>query len=133
MSQVISSADMIVIMKKGQVMWMGNSREFSMSSLSIHPPIEGNNDSAEIDSTRTALKGEHSHLLEKDGVHINECVKETIEEEQRLKGRVEISVYKSAFPLTLLAFYMFPGFRILYFFSTLTENIQASVAGSSLS
>nr|QGP74118.1 ABCC transporter [Sedum alfredii] len=90
--QVISAADMIVIMDKGHVKWMGNSREFSKSS--VHSSVEGRDDSAEIDSSRAALRVELSPSLEKDGVHVNESEKETIEEEQRVKGRVEISVYK---------------------------------------
>ncbi|CAM8929378.1 unnamed protein product [Rhodiola kirilowii] len=87
----ISSADMIVIMDKGYVKWVGNSREYIITS-SIYPSLQvGDHISSEIESS---LEVGQTPSLEKDFVHINESEKEMVEEEQRMKGRVEMSIYK---------------------------------------
>uniref|UniRef100_A0A7N0ZU15 ABC-type xenobiotic transporter n=2 Tax=Kalanchoe fedtschenkoi TaxID=63787 RepID=A0A7N0ZU15_KALFE len=91
--QAISSADMIVLMERGHVKWVGNSQDFSMS-FSEYPSVEVSDNGSDIDHHRPALGVGQSRSLEKDVVYINESEKEIVEEEQRMKGRVEISVYK---------------------------------------
>ncbi|XP_022998363.1 ABC transporter C family member 13 isoform X3 [Cucurbita maxima] len=97
--QAIYSADMVIVMDKGKLKWVGNPSNLSGSSyvafsklneLDTTVRIQGQN-SQIIESTDT-----HKHLVdEKDDKNASNGVTETIDDEMRKEGRVQFSVYKN--------------------------------------
>ncbi|KAG5115089.1 hypothetical protein JHK82_038358 [Glycine max] len=97
--QAISSADMIVVMDKGRIKWMGNSADFPISSYTEFSPLN------EIDSalhnhrqscsTNLSSKSKEQSLPNSDIVHVLEGAEEIVEVELRKEGKVELGVYKS--------------------------------------
>ncbi|PON77820.1 ATP-binding cassette containing protein [Parasponia andersonii] len=96
--QAISSADMVVIMDKGHVKWVGSSTDLSVSSYSAFSPLN------ELD-TDSHIYGQESDmdnrtedtqklLLERNTVCASKGAQEIIEDEVRKEGRVELTVYK---------------------------------------
>ncbi|XP_037494972.1 ABC transporter C family member 13 isoform X2 [Jatropha curcas] len=97
--QAISSADMIVVMDKGYVKWVGSSADLPISSYSAFSPqnefdtlpyVQGQ----EI-SIVTSIEGRKSLTGEKESSHISEDAQEIVEVEIRKEGRVELAVYKN--------------------------------------
>ncbi|KAL5152694.1 ABC transporter C family member 13 [Glycine soja] len=97
--QAISSADMIVVMDKGRIKWMGNSADFPISSYTEFSPLN------EIDSalhnhrqscsTNLSSKSKEQSLPNSDIVHVLEGAEEIVEVELRKEGKVELGVYKN--------------------------------------
>ncbi|XAR50466.1 Xenobiotic-transporting ATPase [Bertholletia excelsa] len=95
--QAISSADIIVIMDKGHVKWMGQPVDLPTSSLEFYSLKEfeissqvqmrgkGGNTSAETDV---------SVSLESDCTNVSEGTQQVIGDELRKEGRVDPTVYK---------------------------------------
>nr|AIU41639.1 ABC transporter family protein [Hevea brasiliensis] len=97
--QAISSADMIVVMDKGHVKWVGSSADLSVSSFSAFSPqndfdILPNLQGQEL-SKNTSIEGRKSFSLEEEFIHISEEAQEIVEVEQRKEGKVELAVYKN--------------------------------------
>ncbi|XP_058004711.1 ABC transporter C family member 13 isoform X3 [Hevea brasiliensis] len=97
--QAISSADMIVVMDKGHVKWVGSSADLSVSSFSAFSPqndfdILPNVQGREL-SKNTSIEGRNIFSLEEEFIHISEEAQEIVEVEQRKEGKVELAVYKN--------------------------------------
>lgn len=97
-SQAISSADMVVVMDKGQVKWIGNSADLAVSSYSGFWSTNEFDTSLHMQkqeiSTNASSANKQSLLQEKDVISVSDEVQEIIEAEQRKEGRVELTVYK---------------------------------------
>ncbi|CAK7336312.1 unnamed protein product [Dovyalis caffra] len=97
--QAISSADVVVVMDKGHVKWVGNSADLAVSSYSSFSPQ--NEFDALLDVQRKELsmgdsiKVSHNHLPEMVSNQVLEEVQEIIEVESRQVGKVELAVYKN--------------------------------------
>ncbi|XP_019052127.1 PREDICTED: ABC transporter C family member 13 isoform X2 [Nelumbo nucifera] len=96
--QAISSADMIVVMDKGLVKWVGRLAELSSSPCSMLLK-ESTFFSSELpkkeSSTSTSCQAEQNGLLSRDDIDIPEEAQEAIERELRKEGKVEFTVYKN--------------------------------------
>lgn len=96
--QAMSSADMIVVMDKGHIKWMGSSADFPISSYTAFSPLN------EIDSTlqnhrqsfntNSSSKSKEQTLPDRAIMHALEGAEEVIEVELRKEGKVELGVYK---------------------------------------
>ncbi|KAK9281952.1 hypothetical protein L1049_004861 [Liquidambar formosana] len=97
--QAITSADMIVVMDKGHVKWVGSSAELSVSSYSVFSSLNVPNEASQVQrqgcSTNTSTEPKQSLHLERDIIPLSEGAQEVIEVELRKKGRVELTVYKN--------------------------------------
>ncbi|KAJ0008012.1 hypothetical protein Pint_30337 [Pistacia integerrima] len=96
--QAISSADMIIVMDKGHVKWVGNSDELAVSMYSGFSSLN------EFDtlymqrqecSTSACIQDKPNHPEEKDVVSVLDGAPDILEVEQRKEGRVELTVYKN--------------------------------------
>ncbi|XP_044487071.1 ABC transporter C family member 13 isoform X3 [Mangifera indica] len=96
--QAISSADMIVVMDKGRVTWVGNSDELAVSMYSGFSSLN-EFDTLHIQrkecSTSTCTQDKPDHLKEMDVVSVLDGAQDILEVEQRKEGRVELIVYKN--------------------------------------
>ncbi|OAY37002.1 hypothetical protein MANES_11G066800v8 [Manihot esculenta] len=97
--QAISSADMIVVLDKGHVKWVGSSADLSVSSYSAMSPhnefdISPNVQEQEL-RISTSIEGRKSYTLEKEFIHTSEEAQEIVEVELRKEGKVELAVYKN--------------------------------------
>ncbi|XP_060667308.1 ABC transporter C family member 13 isoform X2 [Ziziphus jujuba] len=97
--QAMSSADLIIVMDKGQVKWIGNSTDLSVSSYSAFSPLNeldtiGHNQGQEY-GMDTGTEVEQKSLIEENTASASEVVQEIIEVEARKEGRVELTVYKN--------------------------------------
>ncbi|XP_050286789.1 ABC transporter C family member 13 isoform X1 [Quercus robur] len=96
--QAISSADLVVLMEKGHVKWVGSSADLSVSSYSAFSPLNEFDTSLHIQRQECSMaantEGKQS-LLEKSTTHVSEEAEEIIEVELRKEGRVELTVYKN--------------------------------------
>ncbi|KAJ6346888.1 hypothetical protein OIU76_003553 [Salix suchowensis] len=97
--QAISSADMVVVMDKGQVTWVGSSVDLAVSSYSAFSPQNEFDALSDVQgkelSMADIIQVSHSHLPERESNHVSEEVQEIIEAESRKEGRVELAVYKN--------------------------------------
>nr|XP_043635452.1 ABC transporter C family member 13 isoform X2 [Erigeron canadensis] len=97
--QAIFAADMIVIMDKGQVKWVGSPTECSTSSYASLFRTEEFNTSSETklqgESGDTCMEVEESVMLKSEGVDIMDTTDNIIGVEERKEGRVETTVYMS--------------------------------------
>lgn len=95
--QAISSADMIVVMDKGRVTWVGNSDELAVSMYSGFSSLN-EFDTLHIQrkecSTSTCTQDKPDHPKEMDVVSVLDGAQDILEVEQRKEGRVELIVYK---------------------------------------
>ncbi|KAJ9559656.1 hypothetical protein OSB04_004816 [Centaurea solstitialis] len=95
--QAISSADMIVIMDKGQVKWVGSPKDCSSSSYaSFVRPDELNSSSeteAQVESGDTCMGIQESVVVKSEGISIMDATYDIIRAEERKEGRVETTVY----------------------------------------
>ncbi|XVE89152.1 hypothetical protein DITRI_Ditri19aG0127600 [Diplodiscus trichospermus] len=96
--QAISSADIIVLMERGQVKWVGDSAELAVSVYSGFTSVNEFDTSSYIHSksysTDPSNMGKESPQLEKHAVDVPLEAQEIIEAEQRKEGTVELIVYK---------------------------------------
>ncbi|XP_059595687.1 ABC transporter C family member 13 isoform X4 [Vitis vinifera] len=96
--QAMSSADMIVVMDKGHVKWVGSSTDFSVSSYSTFCSLNeftvSQVRSLEC-STNTSTETKQDCKPERDSICVPGEAQEIIEVELRKEGRVELTVYKS--------------------------------------
>ncbi|XP_059642397.1 ABC transporter C family member 13 isoform X2 [Cornus florida] len=97
--QAISSADMIVVMDKGHVNWVGSSADLSTSSCFAFSSLKEFNVSTQVQtqeiSSNTSSEAIHNVVQESDRAHVSEVAQEIIEDELRKEGRVEPTVYKN--------------------------------------
>ncbi|KAF8393024.1 hypothetical protein HHK36_021265 [Tetracentron sinense] len=98
--QAISSADMIVVMDKGLVKWVGSLADFSVSSYSTvsllkEPIISSSQLLRHESSTNSSSDSKQNLLLQRDCTDVSEEAQEIIEIELRKEGTVEFSVYKN--------------------------------------
>ncbi|KAL3599512.1 hypothetical protein D5086_007430 [Populus alba] len=97
--QAISSADMVVVMDKGQVTWAGSSADLAVSSYTAFSPQNEFDALSDVQgkelSMADSIQVSHSHLPERDSNHVSEEVQEIVEAESRKEGRVELAVYKN--------------------------------------
>ncbi|KAI4355833.1 hypothetical protein L6164_004569 [Bauhinia variegata] len=96
--QAISSADIIVLMDKGHVKWVGSVADFPFSSYLAFSQLN-ELDSAlhsqgQSCSSNSSKFKEHSRS-DRDFIHSVERTEEIIEVEQRKEGKVELRVYKN--------------------------------------
>ncbi|CAI0420807.1 unnamed protein product [Linum tenue] len=92
--QAISSADLVIVLDKGEVRWTGSSVDLVASSHSSF--FQQNEFDAMCSGQQELVLDNSIHGREnKEHTHSTEVVEEIIEEEQRKEGRVEISVYKN--------------------------------------
>lgn len=98
LSQAISSADMVVVMDKGQVTWVGSSVDLAVSSYPAFSPQNEFDALSDVQgkelSMADSIQVSHSHLPERESNHVSEEVQEIVEAESRKEGRVELAVYK---------------------------------------
>ncbi|XP_022714739.1 ABC transporter C family member 13 isoform X2 [Durio zibethinus] len=96
--QAISSADIIVVMERGHVKWVGNSADLAVSVYSGFSSVNEFDTSSSIQSklysTNPSNMGKQSPLLEENTVDVPLEAQEIIEAEQRKEGTVELIVYK---------------------------------------
>lgn len=96
--QAISSADMIVVMEKGFLKWVGSSADLAVSSYSGFCSQNEFDTSLSMQkheySRNTSIEAKHSVLQDKDVVHVSDEAQEIIQVEQRKEGKVELTVYK---------------------------------------
>ncbi|XP_061981764.1 ABC transporter C family member 13 isoform X2 [Populus nigra] len=97
--QAISSADMVVVMDKGQVTWVGSSVDLAVSSYPAFSPQNEFDALSDVQgkelSMADSIQVSHSHLPERESNHVSEEVQEIVEAELRKEGRVELAVYKN--------------------------------------
>uniref|UniRef100_F6HBQ8 ABC-type xenobiotic transporter n=1 Tax=Vitis vinifera TaxID=29760 RepID=F6HBQ8_VITVI len=97
--QAMSSADMIVVMDKGHVKWVGSSTDFSVSSYSTFCSLNeftvSQVRSLEC-STNTSTETKQDCKPERDSICVPGEAQEIIEVELRKEGRVELTVYNYA-------------------------------------
>ncbi|KAI9398440.1 hypothetical protein POPTR_003G182601v4 [Populus trichocarpa] len=97
--QAISSADMVVVMDKGQVTWVGSSVDLAVSSYPAFSPQNEFDALSDVQgkelSMADSIQVSHSHLPERESNHVSEEVQEIVEAESRKEGRVELAVYKN--------------------------------------
>ncbi|XP_042499718.1 ABC transporter C family member 13-like [Macadamia integrifolia] len=96
--QAISSADMIVIMEKGHLKWVGSLSEFSVSpysTISSQKELKISSPLARQESGRITLAEAEENIKEENGVDFSGKAQEPIEIEMRKEGKVELSVYKN--------------------------------------
>ncbi|KAJ4718638.1 ABC transporter family protein [Melia azedarach] len=97
--QAISSADMIVVMEKGFLKWVGSSADLAVSSYSGFCSQNEFDTSLSMQkheySRNTSIEAKHSVLQDKDVVHVSDEAQEIIQVEQRKEGKVELTVYKN--------------------------------------
>ncbi|KAG5537417.1 hypothetical protein RHGRI_024745 [Rhododendron griersonianum] len=95
--QAISCADIVVVMDKGRVKWVGHPADLSTSSLEFSPSKEFNIWSqvhAQERSGSTSTEAKEITIPESDCIHASEAPEQVSEEELRKEGRVEPTVYK---------------------------------------
>lgn len=96
--QAISSADMIVVLDKGHVKWMGRSADYPVSSYTAFSPLNEIDstlhDHRQSCSTDSSSKSMEQYLPDRVIVDALEGAEEVIEVELRKEGKVEIGVYK---------------------------------------
>ncbi|XP_031389468.1 ABC transporter C family member 13 isoform X2 [Punica granatum] len=103
--QAISRADMVVVMEKGGVMWVGQPAELAISEYSAFLTLTWSNALLQCPVQESCMSSsevrEETELLS-----ALEIAQEIIEEELRKEGRVELIVYKkyAAFAGSLIAF-----------------------------
>ncbi|KAJ6388093.1 hypothetical protein OIU77_026626 [Salix suchowensis] len=89
--QAISSADMVVVMDKGQVTWVGSSVDLAVSSYSAFSPQNEFDALSDVQgkelSMADIIQVSHSHLPERESNHVSEEVQEIIEAESRKRGQ----------------------------------------------
>ncbi|KAH9667473.1 multidrug resistance-associated protein 11 [Citrus sinensis] len=97
--QAISAADMVVVMDKGQVKWIGSSADLAVSLYSGFWSTNEFDTSLHMQKQeiRTNASSANKQILlqEKDVVSVSDDAQEIIEVEQRKEGRVELTVYKN--------------------------------------
>ncbi|KAK7325305.1 hypothetical protein VNO77_29465 [Canavalia gladiata] len=126
--QAISSADVIIVMDKGHVKWMGSSADFLISSYTAFSPLN------EIDSalqnhrkscsTDVSSKSKEQPFLDTIITHAQEEAEEIVEVELRKEGKVELGVYKS--------YAVFTGWFITVIICLSAILMQASRNGNDL-
>ncbi|XP_058780377.1 ABC transporter C family member 13 isoform X1 [Vicia villosa] len=96
--QAISSADMIVVLDKGHVKWMGSSADFPTSSYTAFSPLNEmdstSHNQQQSCSTNSSITKEQS-LPDRILTQALEEAEDVIEVELRKEGKVELGVYKS--------------------------------------
>ncbi|XP_043706853.1 ABC transporter C family member 13 isoform X2 [Telopea speciosissima] len=96
--QAISSADMIVIMEKGHMKWVGSLSEFSVSpysTISSKKELKISSPVVRQENGRSTSAKAEENIQEENGVNISGKAQESIEIEMRKEGKVELSVYKN--------------------------------------
>ncbi|KAE7997228.1 hypothetical protein FH972_001878 [Carpinus fangiana] len=96
--QAISCADLVVVLEKGHVKWVGSSADLSASSYSAFSPLNEFDTYLHIqrqDSCVDTNSEVQLNILEKITVGVSEEAQEIIEVEQRKEGRVELTVYEN--------------------------------------
>ncbi|KVH98084.1 AAA+ ATPase domain-containing protein [Cynara cardunculus var. scolymus] len=100
-AQAISAADMVVIMDKGQVKWVGSPTDCSSSPYAsfvrqeeLNSPSETE---AQIESRDTCMGVQESVVVESEGIDIMDATDNIIRVEERKEGRVETTVNYAAF------------------------------------
>ncbi|XP_057968870.1 ABC transporter C family member 13 isoform X3 [Malania oleifera] len=93
--QAISSANIIVVMDKGHVNWVGSLAELSVSSYSKFYSLGDLNIASQVARQDSVDKSEEVKIGEIDAINVSDPVQEIIEVEQRKEGKVEFTVYKS--------------------------------------
>ncbi|XP_061373093.1 ABC transporter C family member 13 isoform X2 [Gastrolobium bilobum] len=126
--QAISSADVIVVMDKGHVKWMGSSADFPISSYTAFTPLN------EIDSAlhnhkqscsiNPSSKSKELSLPDRVIMHTPEGAEDVIEVELRKEGKVELGVYKN--------YAVFTGWLITVVICLSAILMQASRNGNDL-
>ncbi|XP_058226625.1 ABC transporter C family member 13 [Rhododendron vialii] len=95
--QAISCADIVVVMDKGRVKWVGHPADLSTSSLEFSPSKVFNIQSqvhAQERSGSTSTEAKEITIPESDHIYASEAPEQVSEEELRKEGRVEPTVYK---------------------------------------
>ncbi|GLT38273.1 hypothetical protein SLA2020_125310 [Shorea laevis] len=93
--QAIYSADMIVVMERGYVKWVGSSNDFAVSVDSKLSSVD-KFDKLHTDGqeSRPSTLGKQTLSQEIDSMHLSLEPQEVIEVEERKEGTVELIVYK---------------------------------------
>ncbi|GAB2228243.1 hypothetical protein Droror1_Dr00010073 [Drosera rotundifolia] len=94
--EAISSADMVVVMDKGHVKFVGNPRDLTLSSYAAFsrvtsPPSQAEGEGSFSDSSEP----KYGLLKVKDFTSLSEEAQEITDAEERKEGRVELTVYKT--------------------------------------
>lgn len=127
--QAISAADMIVVMEKGCVKWIGSFAEFSVSSYSTFPSPQDINTPLDVlrqerSATSSYTESTNNLCLNQDYVCVSDGAPESTEVELRKEGRVELSVYKK--------YAAFSGWSITIIICLSAILMQASRNGNDL-
>ncbi|GJZ67089.1 ABC transporter C family member 13 isoform X1 [Tanacetum coccineum] len=95
--QAIYAADMVVIMDKGQVKWVGSPTDCSSSTYAAFVRQEelktSSETKAQVESVDACTGVQESVVVESDGIDIMDADDNIIRVEERKEGRVETSVY----------------------------------------
>lgn len=96
--QAIASADIIVVLDKGNVKWMGRSADFPISSYKVFSALNEMDSTLhnhrQSCSTNSSPKSKEQSLPDRIIKHALEGAEEVIEVELRKEGKVELGVYK---------------------------------------
>lgn len=96
--QAISSADVIVVMEKGRVKWVGSSTDLAMSLYSGFSSMNDFDTSLHMPRQdcllKTSTETKRSLPFHDDGDCLSEREQDIVEVEHRKEGRVELTVYK---------------------------------------
>lgn len=91
----MSSADMIIVMDKGRVKWVGSSTDLSVSSYSTLSSLnEFTISQVQSPECATNTSTQTNQDSEKESMCISRETQEIIEVELRKEGRVELTVYQ---------------------------------------
>nr|QIT08316.1 putative ABC transporter C family member 13 [Siraitia grosvenorii] len=97
--QAIYSADMVIVMDKGKVKWVGNPTNLSGPSYVAFSPLNEVDTSLRIQEQECQVikrTEAQKHFLDvKDAMNAPNGVSETVDDEIRKEGRVQLSVYKN--------------------------------------
>ncbi|GAB4850548.1 ABC transporter C member 13 [Ancistrocladus abbreviatus] len=95
--EAISSADVVVVMEKGQAKFIGSPANLSVPSYSIFSLPIGENSSLHVQrrgSSLDSVESKESLFVEKDCICVSEEAQEIIDVEERKEGKVDLAVYK---------------------------------------
>ncbi|KAI9089508.1 hypothetical protein K1719_029113 [Acacia pycnantha] len=124
--QAISSAEMVVIMDKGQIKWVGCPNDHKVSSYITFSPLNELDSDVQNQgkSCCTNSSSKLKELQDREINHVVEGAEEVIEAELRKEGKVELGVYKN--------YAMFTGWFITVVICLSALLMQASRNGNDL-
>ncbi|XP_019158537.1 PREDICTED: ABC transporter C family member 13 isoform X2 [Ipomoea nil] len=95
--QAITAADIVVVMDKGHIKWVGNPADLSCPSSVAFSTVDelSASPTSHTEERRSSMSAEPGlEVSDSDSISISDEAQDIIEIEQRKEGRVELMVYK---------------------------------------